>query len=100
MYDNVHDGDDGDDDDDDDDDDGDDDDDDGDGEVTFTFCRSCRAFEPKWRKYSDQRLSAERAASRGGPWRGRLRKSCWDLLGGWWYGGLTIIYMGEVGIHW
>eukprot|EP00434_Breviolum_minutum_P039773 symbB.v1.2.035333.t1/scaffold4731.1/size35673/2 len=22
--------------------------------VTFTFCRSCRAFEPKWRKYSDQ----------------------------------------------
>lgn len=22
--------------------------------VTFTFCRSCRAFEPKWRKYSEE----------------------------------------------
>ncbi|CAE7415884.1 trx1 [Symbiodinium natans] len=22
--------------------------------VTFTFCRSCRAFEPKWRRYSEE----------------------------------------------
>ncbi|CAJ1443760.1 unnamed protein product [Effrenium voratum] len=22
--------------------------------VTFTFCRSCRSFEPKWRKYSQE----------------------------------------------
>ena len=35
-------------------------------EVTFTFCRSCRAFEPKWRRYSEELLGMKYAGASGG----------------------------------